>query len=206
MKFPNVITVIICGFLLLYKQQEDALWGHPLFEHIYYVEIFEYWISHHEFDLNMLFFPTLVGFVVAYAFCFGLIFQLAFTICPFSPTPQIAYCNHIGLWIVFVAWFFTDCCGLFFSKLLLIRFCFCLGFGSNGFPFELPAFGLNACVSYFFHPVRDNRIDSLRFKAFKSYVNRNSVKTPALFDHCKYRWMELHRLSFHNFHGLPPFS
>jgi hypothetical protein len=35
--------------------------------------------------------------ITALPFCFRLIFQTVLAICPFSPTPQIAYCSHICL-------------------------------------------------------------------------------------------------------------
>ncbi|MEI8272070.1 MAG: hypothetical protein WCG08_05565 [Paludibacter sp.] len=39
--------------------------------------------------------PAVSFHITAVSFRFGLIFQTVLPICPFSPTPQIAYCSHI---------------------------------------------------------------------------------------------------------------
>jgi len=66
------------------------------------VNIFEYWFSHHELDLDLFFYKLGISHLTsAVSFRLGLIFQTVLPICPSSPTPQIAYCSPIYLRLVF---------------------------------------------------------------------------------------------------------
>ena len=126
--------------------------------------------------------PAVSLHITAVSFCFGLIFQTVLPICPFSPTPQIAYCSHIWLRFVFnftkfsllyavsfktTCWQYPNCIRCVYKRLLVsffkpvaakfvFRFIFLYGF----------------------------TVESLLLKALKSPVNRNwnSVSIFSLFD------------------------